>query len=101
MESYIAQLDEAAFLAHPLVQDGVIRQLEIIGEAAKHVTPALRSRYPQVPWKDIAGMRDKLIHQYFSVDLAAVWLTVTQDLQVLKKAITAIMREMREQDRPE
>lgn len=101
VENYIAQRDEATFLTQPLVQDGVIRQLEIIGEAAKHVTPALRSRYPHVPWKDIAGMRDKLIHQYFSVDLAAVWLTATQDLQVLKTAITAIMLELRDQDRPE
>nr|WP_298483014.1 HepT-like ribonuclease domain-containing protein [uncultured Chloroflexus sp.] len=61
VESYIAQLEEAACLAQPFVQDSVIRQLEIIEEAAKYVTPELRGRYPHVPWKDIAGMRDKLI----------------------------------------
>jgi uncharacterized protein with HEPN domain len=86
-ESYLEGLDEAAFGASLLVQDGVIRQLEIIGEAARHVSPAFRRSHSQVPWDDIAGMRDKLIHDYFGVDLGRVWLTAIEDLPELKAKV--------------
>lgn len=55
----------------------------MIGEAAAHVTDELRSRYPDVPWKDIVGMRNRLIHNYFEVDLSLLWTTVTDDLPEL------------------
>ena len=55
------------------MQDAVVGQFEIIGEAAKNLSPERRSLSPGVPWKDMAGMRDKLIHQYFGVDIPAVW----------------------------
>ena len=74
-----------------LVQDGVIRQFEIIGEATKNLSVALKARHPDIPWKDFAGMRDKLIHQYFGVDLAAVWETVVYDLPPLKTVISRIL----------
>ena len=79
VEQYIYGLDKAVFFAQPLVQDGVIRQIEIIGEAVKQLTKDLRDQYPHIPWRDITGMRDKLIHQYFSVDIEAVWLTAIHD----------------------
>jgi uncharacterized protein with HEPN domain len=91
IEEYVAGLDQEAFMSTRLVQDGVIRQFEIIGEATKNLTEALKDRYPDIPWKDIAGMRDKLIHQYFGIDLAAVWETVVHDLPPFKFDISQVL----------
>ncbi|MHB8893944.1 MAG: HepT-like ribonuclease domain-containing protein [Candidatus Geothermincolia bacterium] len=87
IQHYTYELDEKQFNDDELVQDGVNRQLQIIGEAAKRLSDETRQKYPSVEWKDIAGMRDKLVHDYFGVDLAAVWDTVKEDLPVLKKAL--------------
>lgn len=78
----------------PLLQDGVIRQLEIIGEAVKRISSDLRSRYPDIPWQDMAGMRDKLIHDYLGVDLMTVWLTATEDLPTLAARINDILVDL-------
>jgi len=66
-------MNEAEFLENKLVQDAVIRNFEIIGEATKNLTHDFRNQYNNVEWKKIAGMRDKLIHDYMGVDLWAVW----------------------------
>jgi uncharacterized protein with HEPN domain len=62
VEEYLHGVDESKFKDTRLIQDGVIRQIEIIGEAVRHVSKDLRKTYPEIPWQDIAGMRDKLIH---------------------------------------
>jgi uncharacterized protein with HEPN domain len=74
-------------------QDAVIRQLEVIGEATKNLSPDLRSRHSDIPWRRIAGLRDVLIHDYMGVRLAAVWEVTQTDLPVLKKQIRNILQE--------
>lgn len=93
IERYTASLGEEDFKHDELRQDGVIRQLSIIGEAVKQLSEDVREDHPSVPWKDIAGMRDKLIHDYFGVDLEAVWDTVTKDLKPLKKVVKRILSQ--------
>ncbi|NUO80297.1 DUF86 domain-containing protein [candidate division KSB1 bacterium] len=72
IESYIEGVDEAAFKSDTLIQDGVIRQLEIVGEATKHLSDEIRDRSLNVPWQRMAGMRDKLMHGYFGVEIEKV-----------------------------
>lgn len=73
IESYVAGVNEAAFLDTPLIQDAVIRQIQIIGEASKRLSQPFRSGSAAIPWKDVMGMRDKLVHDYAGIDLEAVW----------------------------
>lgn len=78
--SFIQGMNKEQFLADKKTQFAVVRALEIIGEAAKKVPDSIRSRYPDLPWREISGMRDKLIHDYFGVNNEAVWKTVVEDV---------------------
>ncbi|MFA5700203.1 MAG: DUF86 domain-containing protein [Desulfuromonas sp.] len=88
---YVHNTDLSSFRTDRMRQDAVIRQLEIIGEATKNVSQEIRDTYPQVPWKNMAGMRDVLIHNYFGVDIAAVWSTAVQDLPNLRREISRMI----------
>lgn len=79
---------ETAFFADRKTQDAVIRNLEIIGEAVKQLPPELTARHPGIPWKDVAGMRDQLIHHYFGVNLKLVWGVVANRLEALLGAVS-------------
>lgn len=89
---YIKQISEKTFLETPLVQDAVIRQFEIIGEATKHISETFRKRHPDIPWEKMAGMRDKLIHDYIDVDLWVIWDTAKKHLPIVKKQIKKILK---------
>ena len=82
---------EREFLASRLIQDGVVRNLEVIGEATKNLSTELREANPAIPWRQIAGMRDVLIHDYLKVNLSRVWLTVSTDLPVLRTTVTRLL----------
>ena len=90
---YLYGVDEEKFKATRLLQDGVIRQIEIVGEAVRHISKDIRKSYPEVPWQDVAGMRDKLIHGYFGVDIEKVWDTAQEDLPILKQQVIGILKD--------
>ena len=80
-----------SFLGERQIQDATIRNLEIIGEAVKHVSKKLRAAHPDIPWKRIAGMRDKMIHDYFGVDARLVWDVVDREIPALLRKVEEIL----------
>lgn len=76
----------------------VIRALEVIGEASKNIPDTVRSKYPDIPWKQMAGMRDKLIHEYFGVDLDVLKKTITKQLPRIKPLIKKVFHDVQEHD---
>jgi uncharacterized protein with HEPN domain len=90
IEQYTAGGREA-FMSDRMRQDAVIRKLEIIGEAVKHLSEATTQRRPDIPWKRIAGMRDRLTHDYFGVDLALVWAAVERDVPLLRTVVEVLL----------
>jgi uncharacterized protein with HEPN domain len=92
IESYTKGMSFRNFSHNKMVIDAVIRNFEIIGEAAKNLPPKTKSMHKAIPWKEMAGMRDKVIHEYFGVDLKIVWKTIKQSLPELKKALKKILR---------
>ncbi|MEW6069418.1 MAG: DUF86 domain-containing protein [Candidatus Thermoplasmatota archaeon] len=93
IEGFIKDLTPEQFYKNKEKQYAVLRALEIIGEATKNLSKELRKKYVQIPWRDIAGMRDKLIHEYFGVKLELVWNTVKNKLPELKNQIAMIAKE--------
>ena len=73
--------------------NATLRSLEVMGEAAKKIPEQIRVKYPTVPWRDIAGMRDKLIHEYHGVDLNIIWKTIQEEIPPLIPVLEAVLRE--------
>ena len=88
---YTKDVNKKSFNSKEIIQDAVIRRIEIIGEAVKNVSIDFREKYSDLPWKKIVGMRDKLIHGYFNVDVERVWNVIIDDIPVLKKQIEDII----------
>jgi uncharacterized protein with HEPN domain len=90
INEYVKDVNMKEFLLSTQTQDSVIRRLEIIGEATKKISMSFRERYPDIPWKLMAGMRDILIHEYFGVDSVLVWNTIKNDLPMLEETLKDI-----------
>ena len=93
------QVGRAVFLKDELVQDAVLRNFEVIGEAAKRLDDTYRADHPQIPWRAIAGLRDVLIHQYEGVNLQQVWNIVEKDLPGLKNSIKGLLPPLEQLER--
>ena len=91
--SYCAELDYAAFLQDTKTQDAVVRNIEILGEAAKNVSANLRERHREIPWKSVAGMRNRLVHDYFGVNWDIVWGVLVRDLPALSDQLTRVLTD--------
>jgi uncharacterized protein with HEPN domain len=91
VHEFISGMDLEAFSRDVRTHFAVLHALEIVGEATKHVPPAVRRRYPAIPWRRMAGMRDRLIHGYFGVDIDIVWETATRLVPELKPQIIAAL----------
>jgi len=93
-EDFIRGLDYEHFALDKKTFNAVVRSIEVIGEAAKHVPDIVRARYPDVPWKEMAGMRDKVIHFYFGVNPEAVWLTASERIPAIRPLVERAMADM-------
>ncbi|HBH29991.1 MAG: DUF86 domain-containing protein [Desulfofustis sp. PB-SRB1] len=86
--SYLDHVDKSALLADVQLQDAVIRRLEIIGEAARRISEQTRTEYETIPWQEIIGMRNHIVHVYDGIDMEIVWHTVKNDLPALLQTLT-------------
>lgn len=91
---YTSDVTRDEFLGDRLKQDGVIRRIGVIGEATKSLPAEIRARYPDVPWREIAGTRDKLIHDYLGVDLEITWVVARGRLPELRAQVERILEEL-------
>ena len=100
IERYLADTDYEAFTANDMMIDAVIRELEIIGEAARNLSVTFVERYPDIPWTRIKRMRNILIHEYFGVNLKVVWDTSHSNLPQLKAFIQSVLAKPIQEEPP-
>ena len=91
IQRFLEGVSQEEFYENVEKQDAVLRRLEIIGEAVKHLPDKIRKNHPDVPWRQIAGMRDVIVHEYFGITLEMVWIVATEDIVDLKEEIAQIL----------
>jgi len=95
IENYTKKLTKKEFSISKMAQDAVIRRIEIIGEAVKNLPNDFKTKHKKIPWRDIAGMRDILIHEYFGVNIEVVWKTIKEDIPLLKRQISSLAEQQK------
>jgi uncharacterized protein with HEPN domain len=90
---YTKGLTYRKFLEDRKAQDAIVRNFEVIGEASKNITAAFKAKYPDVPWRKLAGLRDKLIHFYFGIDYKIVWSIAKKEIPRLRKQVKEILKQ--------
>lgn len=93
-EEFVQGVSYDEFSSDKKTFNAVVRAIEVAGEATKHIPETIRAKYPSVPWKEMAGMRDKVIHFYFGVDREAVWIVVKERIPGIRPIIESILREL-------
>ena len=96
---FTKDMDYKEFIDNKAVKYAVIRCLEVIGEAVKKIPKDIREKYPHIPFKELAGMRDKLIHQYFGVDYLTVWETAKYEIPDIKREFEKIIKDLEGEDK--
>ena len=96
--NYLGEVTKGQFDNDSLLQDGVVRSIEIIGEASKSLSSELREQSPQIELREIMRMRDKIVHHYFKLDLEVVWQTATVDVPALRDQIDQLLTELPEEN---
>jgi uncharacterized protein with HEPN domain len=91
ISDFVRDTEFDAFRKDRKTVDAVVRNLEVVGEAARFVPDEIRERFPGIPWQDVVGMRSILIHQYFGIDFDILWTTVRKDLPALASALKSIL----------
>jgi uncharacterized protein with HEPN domain len=94
IESFVGSMSFEDFKKDRKTLNAVVRSIEIIGEASKNIPDALKAKYKELPWKQMTGMRDKLIHAYFGVDVETLWKAVKENIPPLKKAIQKMLQDI-------
>jgi len=93
IEDYVINISEEDFFKDKKIQDATVRRLEIVGEASKNIPASFKQKFQEIPWKEMAGIRDKITHHYFGVDLKIVWNVIKKDLPKLKKEVQRILKK--------
>lgn len=93
IEEYTVHLKEEEFYKSELVQDAVSKRLEVIGESVKHLPEEFTQKYPQIPWRELAGLRDIIAHTYFKIDFKRIWINIKNDIPKIKYDFKLIMEE--------
>lgn len=88
---YTKGMSENEFLSNSMAHDAVVRQIEIIGEAARNVSDEFQAKHPKLPWSKMTGIRNKIVHEYFNVNYSIVWDTIKDDLPLLKRSLKKIL----------